>query len=66
MKAQTSDERAKRVDEIIMIAFDSLKSHLPYTHHVRKNELVRKETKQFHKKCVKEYAKIIQLATELY
>ena len=65
-KKVTADERAKKVDDIIRIAFDSLKTHLPYTHHVKKTDMAYKETVFFHRKCVKEYAKIIQLASELY
>lgn len=58
------DDRAKKVDEAMRLVISSLTSHLPYTYGGGK--LPRSETKSFHKKSVKEYARIIHLLSELY
>lgn len=60
------DQRAEKVDRIIRIAFDSLKTHLPYSHTVTNKQKAFIGSTSFHRKCVKDYAKIIMLATELY
>jgi hypothetical protein len=63
MKKMKPDERAKKIEEIIKIVYDSLDSHLPYTH--QSDDGV-KASKKFHKKCVEEYARIIKLLSEIY
>jgi len=63
MKTDKTKERAKKIEEGIRLAWDSLNSHLPYTHGGRS---VRGETYNFHKRCVRDYAKIISILTELY
>ena len=59
----TKEERAKTIEKIIALVYDSLESHLCYTY--ESDEGV-KASKRFHKKCVKEYAEIIKLLTQLY
>lgn len=54
------------IDKIIQTSYDSLLSHLPYTHDVKDGDLIRDETIDFHKKCVQEYSLIIYLASKLY
>lgn len=53
-------KRAKRIKRAIKLVFDSLESHLRYTH------LNTEEGKKFHKKCVDEYATVIKLLAKLY
>jgi hypothetical protein len=55
------------VSEAIDLTVDSLTSHLPYTHEkiqfwAKKNG----ETHNFHKECVKDYAKVISILVQLY
>lgn len=52
------NEKEKRIEKIICIAWSSLESHLPYTY------IKTKEGKNFHKKCVKEYIEIIIQASK--
>lgn len=59
----TKEERAKVIQRIIFLVWDSLDSHLPYTY--ESDEGV-KASPAFHKKCVKEYAEIIKLLTSIY
>jgi len=57
----------KLISEAIQLTVDSLVSHLPYTH--GKLQLWAKkngETHVFHKKCVKDYAKVISILVQLY
>jgi hypothetical protein len=56
-------QRSKAVEKIIRNAWDSLESHLEYTHD---GQLVRREDRKFHKECVKQYAEIILNAVKLY
>ncbi len=62
----TNENRARMVDKIIQTSYDSLVSHLPYTHDVSPGDLIRDETIEFHIKCVQEYSLIIYLASKLY
>ena len=57
--------RAKKIDESIRIAWDSLESHLQYTHG-EEETMLRDETHAFHKKCVVSYATLLKNLTELY
>ena len=52
--------RAKIVKKIIRLAYDSLDSHLDYTH------IKTSEGADFHKDAIKQYIDIIKLATELW
>jgi len=54
--------RSKKIRRIIRNVFSSLDSHLEYTY---KKGLEKPEDNNFHKKCVKEYAKIIKDAADL-
>lgn len=55
-----ADQRAKKIDRALKLAWDSLQSHLNWTHHISS------EGKIFHKKCVKQYAELMKLLSELY
>lgn len=65
-KKSPKDQRAEKVDQIIRISFDSLKTHLPYSHTITNKQKQFMGSTSFHRTCVKDYAKIIMLATELY
>jgi hypothetical protein len=56
-------QRAKAIEKIIRHAYDSLESHLKYTHD---GQLIRREDRKFHKECVAQYAEIIFNAVKLY
>lgn len=61
------DERAKIIDEGIRLTWSSLESHLGYTHKAEpKGYQKRKLDKPFDKKCVQDYARIIQILSKLY
>ena len=60
-----ADGRALKIEEAIRLTYDSMQSHMPYTYG-HEELMIRKETKAFHKKCVKDYQRVIQLLTELY
>lgn len=62
----TDEKRAQMVDKIIRLSYDSLSTHLQYTHNNKPGDLIRDETIEFHILCVKEYAQIIYLASKLY
>lgn len=53
-------KREKKIDKAIRLTYDSLQSHLRYTY------IKTSEGAKFHKNCVKEYAIIIQILSELY
>lgn len=52
--------RAKIVKKIIRLAYDSLDSHLDYTH------IKTSEGADFHKDAIKQYVDIIKMATDLW
>ncbi|RTL06186.1 hypothetical protein EKK58_06100 [Candidatus Dependentiae bacterium] len=54
-------QRAEKVNEAIRLVWGSLDSHLYYTNHTPKDG-----TNKFHQECVKEYARLITLLSELY
>jgi len=54
--------REKKIERAIELIYDSLESHLPYTYGNIKEV---KGTKKFHKKCIREYAEIIKILSEL-
>ena len=64
-KVTKKDERAKKIEEAIRLTYDSLQSHLPYTHE-EPDMTSRDETKAFHCKSVKEYVRLLTILTELY
>lgn len=53
-------KRERKIDKAIRLTYDSLQSHLRYTY------IKTQEGNKFHKNCVKEYAAIIQILSELY
>lgn len=53
-------DRAKLIEEAVRMVYDSLESHLPWTHRISS------EGEKFHKKCVKEYVRIIEVLAQLY
>jgi len=52
--------REKKIERAIKLTYDSLQSHLKYTHIKTSEGIV------FHKKCIVEYAEIIKILSELY
>jgi len=52
--------RAKSVEKIIRLAWDSLESHLKYTH------IKTTEGEKFHRDAIRDYTKIIEEAQKLY
>jgi hypothetical protein len=56
--------RDKIIERIIRLTWDSLESHLGWTYASKKE--LGKETNSFHRKCVRDYAETIRLATLLY
>lgn len=56
-------KRAKTIRRAIRNVWGSLDSHLEYTY---KKGLPKEESNAFHKKCVKEYAKLITDLASLY
>ena len=62
--------KEEKIEKIIQITFDSLDSHLPYTYDQQKCDNCKTkfcpcDDTKFHKKCVKEYAEVIKLASDL-
>lgn len=53
-------ERAKLIEQGLRLTWDSLQSHLPYTHSPSK------DGELFHKKCVKEYSELISILSKLF
>lgn len=62
-KKEKAEQRAKKIETAIRLAYDSLQSHLPYTYGKDLND---GETHLFHQRCCKEYSTIIKILTELY
>lgn len=63
----TGQDRAKKIDRAIRLVWSSLESHLEGAH--RNLKLLEKkngESNKFHKQCVKEYAEVIKILSELY
>jgi hypothetical protein len=54
------NERAKKIEQAIRLIWESLESHLYYTH-AKSSEGIR-----FHKRCVRDYAALIKILSELY
>lgn len=66
IKPNRIQKRAMLVDEGIQLVWESLESHLKFTHQESLLNKKNGETAKFHKKCVKEYARLIQILSELY
>ena len=62
-KNQTQTQRPQEIEKAIRTVWDSLESHLMYTH---SGKLPPHETREFHKKCIKEYAEVISILSQLY
>ena len=60
MQKKKADRRAKLLDKSIRLVWDSLQSHLLYTH------TKSSEGRRFHKKCVREYSQLLKYLSELY
>jgi len=59
------EERAEKIARVMEIVCDSLVTHLPYTHgEIGEHQKKMGESKQFHKKCVREYAEALKLLSE--
>jgi hypothetical protein len=54
-----ADRRAKLVERALNLTWASMASHTPYTY------LKHPDGKKFHKKCVREYAALIKIISEL-
>lgn len=57
--------KEKMIEEIIRINWDSLETHLVGCYET-KEELGKHETNKFHMNCVRDYARVIYLASKLY
>ena len=64
-RQKLSAERAKVVERIIRQVWSSLESHLSHTYLPIKNHNL-DGTNNFQKRCVREYAEIINMLTYLY
>ncbi len=60
-----SSERAALCAKAIRLAWSSLESHLDASIKIEKKERKYVGSEQFHKKCVQEYADIIQILSKL-
>lgn len=56
----TKKERAKQIERAIRLTWDSLQSHLRYTHERHR------DSASHHVKCIKEYSEIITILAKLY
>lgn len=54
------DERAKKIERATRLIWESLESHLKYTH------VKTSEGRLFHKKCCRDYAELLQILADLY
>jgi hypothetical protein len=61
MKKLTDKERAKEIDRGIRLVWESLESHLEYTHekHVDGDF-------NHHRQCIKDYAELMVILSKLY
>lgn len=65
MEGEMKRKRAKKVVKAIEMVWSSLDSHLYFTY--KRNKKARNnEGTKFHQKCVREYAELIKLLSELY
>jgi len=54
--------KEKDIERGIRLVYASLESHLPYTYD---NDLPEGETREFHKKAIREYADVIKILSDL-
>lgn len=54
-------ERAKKIDRALRLVWWSMESHLHWTHHYSKTL-----DQRWEKKCVRDYAELIKILSELY
>lgn len=57
------NKKSQEIEKAIRLAWSSLESHLGYTH---SGKLPSHESREFHQKCVGEYAEIINVLSKLY
>lgn len=57
--------REKQIKKALRITWDSLDSHLDWTHDIPKNKCKYCGSARFHKKTIKEYATIIKILSDL-
>jgi len=55
--------KEEEIERAIRLTFDSLESHLKWTY---EDKMPKGETRDFHKKCVQEYAEVIRILSKLY
>lgn len=65
-KPTRAEDRARMVEQGIRLAWESLESHLIRTYQDGRESKKRGETVQFHKKCIREYAELIDILSRLY
>ena len=56
----TKDEKSQILDRLMRLIWESLESHLEWTHESSE------EGQAFHRKCVKDYSEMIRLVSDLY
>lgn len=61
MRNPKSDARARKIERAMKLCWESLDSHLYWTHHVSKTL-----DKSWEKKHVKGYAELMKILSELY
>lgn len=54
-------KKEQKIERALKLIWDSLQSHLEWTYKKDKSE-----DPKFHKQCVKEYAELIKIISELY
>lgn len=59
------NEKAKIIGKAIGMIYGSLESHLLTPYYGKRKDLFEKDNK-FHQQCVREYAEIIYLISQLY
>lgn len=61
-----TNERAKLIEDALRLVWSSLESHLEHTHQTKRLNKKSGESLTFHKKCVREYARLIEILSRLY
>ena len=59
------NDRDKKVDEALRLIWSSLESHLPLTD-IAKGHSQFKDDRSFHRKCCKDYIRLLQIIKELW
>lgn len=63
------NDRAKKIERAIVLTWDSLVSHLEGTHTISstgKKYVSEVGDQKFHRRCVKDYAEVIKILSDLY